>query len=291
VPYSSTGRPDGISRGTAALRTEGLMGRLAESADLRDAGDLILVERDAGRGRSGLCNEPGLAELIARSGTAVARARLAGRWPLLVGGDCPAVLGPLAALRSTSGASGMLMIDGHEDAWPPWRSPTGEASDSELAIALGLVGDLPDGVDGVTGVLEPSVTVLVGPRDGDELRDHAVPSIAGHVGMLLTDRDVRQRGADALASAAVMHLDRGALAWWLHVDLDVLSSDAFPAADYLQPGGLDWAQLTTLTTYALSSSRCAGASVVIYNADLDPDRRVARRTIDFLAAAFTAERS
>ncbi len=33
---------------------------------------------------------------------------------------------------------GVLFIDGHEDAWPPELSTTGEAADMELGFALGV---------------------------------------------------------------------------------------------------------------------------------------------------------
>ena len=77
--------------------------------------------------------------------------------------------------------------------------------------------------------------------------------------------------------------------WWLHVDLDVLSTVALPAVDYPQDGGLDWAQLEAVTAAALAVPGCVGASLCIYNPDLDPDGRHARRIVSYagsLAAGF-----
>ena len=37
--------------------------------------------------------------------------------------------------------------------------------------------------------------------------------------------------------------DRAGRRIWLHLDLDVLTSDALPAVSYLQPVGLDWDEL------------------------------------------------
>jgi arginase len=76
--------------------------------------------------------------------------------------------------------------------------------------------------------------------------------------------------------------------WWLHVDLDVLSFAEFDACgdegqDPL-PGGLTWAQLTTVTTAALDGGGCRGCSVVVYNPDRDSDRSNAARIVDFLTA-------
>ena len=58
--------------------------------------------------------------------------------PLIVGGDCPILLGCLAAFGSAE-TRGLLFVDGHEDAYPPELSTTGEAADMELGFALGLV--------------------------------------------------------------------------------------------------------------------------------------------------------
>ena len=71
--------------------------------------------------------------------------------------------------------------------------------------------------------------------------------------------------------------------WWLHVDLDVLSSEALPAVDYLQPGGLSWAELETVATTALAHPGCVGLTVTIYSPDLDPDGRHAARIAAFFA--------
>lgn len=57
--------------------------------------------------------------------------------------------------------------------------------------------------------------------------------------------------------------------WWLHVDLDVLSTSALAAVDYPQPGGLSWTQLRDLTTALIRLGGCTGISVCIYNPELD----------------------
>ena len=77
-------------------------------------------------------------------------------------------------------------------------------------------------------------------------------------------------------------------AWWLHVDLDVLSTEAFSAVDYQQPGGLTWQQLEDLAHAVLSVPGCAGASVVIYNRDVDGGQ-AAPRIVEY--AAFLLERA
>ncbi|HJT93658.1 MAG TPA: arginase family protein, partial [Mycobacterium sp.] len=70
--------------------------------------------------------------------------------------------------------------------------------------------------------------------------------------------------------------------WWCHVDLDVLDTASLDAVDYPQPGGVTWSQLESITAACLDVPGCLGASVVIYNPDLD-EGRAAARIADYVA--------
>jgi arginase len=283
VPYTSMARPGGIADAIRVLRDAGLAERLAACGDVCDAGDIAPIEGDPARGASGLLKEDGLARLVEATREAAGRSLGEGRRPLLVGADCPVLLGALAAGRERHGDVGLLLVDGHEDAWPPWRSETGEASDSEVAIALGNVDRLPEPVGELMPLLDRHAVAMLGPRDGEELAEAEVDSLRDTVALFCDDQAVRAMGASASAAEAIAALGPGAPSFWLHLDLDVLQTDDFPAADYLQPGGLSWAELSEIAAAALIDERCLGASVVIYNPDLDPDRTSAARIVRFLS--------
>jgi arginase len=280
VPYTSMAKPGGIADAIHVLRDAGLAERVAARGDVRDAGDLEPIAGEPVRGASGLLKEGALVRLVEATRQAAGRSLDQGRRPLLVGGDCPVLLGPLAAGRDRRGEVGLLLVDGHEDAWPPQRSPSGEASDSEVAIALGAVDGLPEPLGQLTPLLDRHALAMLGPRDREELAGADVDSLRGGVGLFRDDQAMRAKGASASAREAIDALGRS---FWLHVDLDVLGSDDFPAADYLQPGGLSWAELAEIGAAALRDGRCLGGSVVIYNPDLDPDRTSAERVVRFLA--------
>jgi arginase len=280
VPYTSMAKPGGIADAIRVLRDAGLAERLAAAGDVRDAGDLEPISGDAVRGPSGLLKEHALARLVDATREAAGRSLDRGRRPLLVGADCPVLLGPLAAGRDRHGKVGLLMVDGHEDAWPPRRSNTGEASDSEVAIALGTVKGLPEPLAQLTPLLDRRAVAMLGPRDREELAEANVDSLRESVALFRDDEAVRAMGASASAREAIAALGHS---FWLHVDLDVLGTDDFPAADYLQPGGLSWGELAEIAEAALTDARCLGCSVVIYNPDLDPDRTSAGRIVRFLS--------
>ena len=279
VPYTSMRLPGGIARGIDILRSRGLAARLG-ALGIVDFGDLRLQNPDGVRGASGLLNEAALVELVEATREATLSARNDGDRLLMVGGDCPVMLGALAALRDHSAARvGLLMLDGHEDGWLPSQSPTGEASDSELAIALGLVSDgLPAPLDQLVPLLEPADVALIGPRDRGEIDAERGRSLRDHVGLFLSAEETAR--AEDPGAAALRELEVSG--FWLHVDLDVLATDAFDAADYLQPGGLTWSELDAIADIAIADPRCKGASVVIYNPELDPDRQAADHVVEFV---------
>jgi arginase len=283
VPYTSMAEPGGIEDAIEVLRDAGLADRLAARGGVRDAGDLEPIADEPVRGASGLLKEGALARLVEATREAVGRTLDQGRRPLLVGGDCPVLLGALAAGRDQQGEAGLVLVDGHEDAWPPRRSATGEASDSEVAIALGMVDGLPEPIGQLTPLLDRHALAMLGPRDHEELAEANVDSLRDTVALFRDDHQVQAKGASASARDAIAALGPGSPSFWLHVDLDALQTDDFPAADYLQPGGLTWVELAEIAATALSNERCLGASVVIYNPDLDPDRTAAARIVRFLS--------
>jgi arginase len=288
VPYSSMAKPGGIANAIQVLREVELAERLAVTADVRDAGDLRLLAGSGGRGASGLLNERALGHLVNATREAVLRCVDRGGRPVLVGGDCPVLLGALAACRDRYGVAGLLLVDGHEDAWPPQLSSTGEASDSEVAIALGRIGDLPEPLDRLVPLLDPEAVCMLGPRDRSTIEQGGAESLAQTVALFRDDESVRAAGAEASACEAVRALAKAAPVFWLHIDLDVLRTADFPAADYTQPGGLTWNELMEIAKPALAAPDCLGCSIVIYNPDLDPNRTSAARVVRFAADLVSA---
>ena len=136
VPFNSSGREGGVARAPAALRRAGLVSRLAERVEVDDTGDVgFEPPRPERSPRSGLLSERALVSMVQRTREAVAAVHRAGGFPLVLGGDCPVMLGGLAATRDRFGSAGLLMVDGHEDGYPPRQSTTGEAAPSRTIVA------------------------------------------------------------------------------------------------------------------------------------------------------------
>jgi arginase len=278
VPFNSSGRSEGVARMPAALLDTGLAMALPGAR-------VVPVDVPAGdpqRGPSGLAAEEALAAMVAAVAERVLQAWAADRMPVVLGGDCPVLLGGLVAATRRNYDAALVFVDGHEDAWDPPHSTTGEAADSEIALALGWATP-PAGLVPMLPCLSPSGLLQLGPRDAAELAGAGRPSLADRVELLPGDRLAAPEGLDIALDLAAGLLTRHRH-WWLHVDLDVLSSAALAAVDYPQPGGLSWEQLEALTGRLLGLGGCGGLSVCIYNPELD-DGAAAARISEYVTGA------
>ena len=289
VPYTSTGQSIGEARAPGVLRAAGLLDALRSAGDTpADLGDVAFgrnaPERDP---LSGIVAPGALIEMVLATRRAVTRSLESGLFPFVVGGECPLLLGCLAAARDAYAQVGLFFVDGHEDAWPPHASTTGEAADMELGLALGQtsLAGWPE-LETLLPLIDPSDAVLLGPRDRQEIVDAGVVSLQDTV-RLLTDVDLQRGDISTLARVEAERLQRSSGNWWFHLDLDVLSTTALPAVRYPQPGGLGWDELTQLALAALEVPGLIGCDLTIYNPDLDPAGDGAARIVEFVATMAT----
>jgi arginase len=288
VPFNSAGFPGGEARAPAALRATGLVEALHEFADVHDYGDVALPEPSPERdSTTGIIAPANLVAMVAAVRALVAQAISHGDVPLVIGGECPLLLGCLAAARDAYGRVGLLFFDGHEDAWPPHQSTTGEAADMELGFALGLTASGVQDFDALLPLVRPGDAIVLGPRDRDELAAANVPSFASTV-TFRDDQALLATDLDAASKALTRQLHAAANHWWFHLDLDVLATQSLSAIRYPQPGGLSWPHIETIAAAALQAPGLVGWNITIYNPDLDLDGSGAVRIVTFLETMFSA---
>jgi arginase len=211
----------------------------------------------------------------------------AGRFPVVLGGDCSILLGSALALRR-HGRHGLLYVDGHTDFATPATSPSGGAAGMDLALVCGHgPAELAD-LEGLRPLIRESDIVVLGHRDIRDPGTYPARAIFASAIRLCPLDTIQQVGVRRSGSEAVQALcGVGVAGFWVHVDVDVLDSDVMPAVDSPQPGGLTYAELTELLRVALASELAVGLQVTIFDPDLDSDGRLARELTDVIAEALS----
>lgn len=271
------GSVPGASKAPEALREAGLFTRFAEFG-ATDSGVVLAgryVDDDATRPTGHIRNEEATIDhsrrLAARIGAALDR----GEAPLVVGGDCAILLGAgLATARR--GGVGLVHVDGHTDFRHPGNSDDcASVAGEALAAAIGRHWPAIADLDGLGPYFSSDRTAHIGHRADDE----DLEEVRNALGRVTSSADVLSLGAARVGadSAAV-----AGSAYWLQVDVDVLDASIMPAVDSPDPGGIGAAELTALLQKL--APQAVGASITVFDPDLDPDGRYARLLVEVLTA-------
>ncbi|WP_435742636.1 arginase family protein [Microbacterium sp. PMB16] len=270
------GSVPGSAKAPEALREAGLHTRFAAHGAL-DGGVLLpgrYVDDDDDRPTGRVRNEAALVDHARRLATRITDVFDAGRAPLVIGGDCSLVVGAGIACAQRGG-TGLVHVDGHTDFRHPDNSDECASVAGEgLAAAIGLHWPAIADIDGLAPYFDPRHTAHIGHRDDDEEQEE----VRRLLGLVSPAALVIARGADEVAAASARVA--GPNGYWLQVDVDVLDPSVMPAVDSPDPGGLSAAQLTDLLR-ALAP-QAVGASITVFDPDLDPDGRYARLLVDIL---------
>jgi arginase len=288
VPIDSLGTPGGTERAPAALRQAGIVAELRA----RDAGDLAVriagTDRDPG---SGIVGYPSVVRTCEGVRDGVEHLLRAGAFPVVLGGCCALVPGVAAGVRRAhSGTVGLAYVDGHLDLYDGRTSPTGEAADMPVAVVAGH-GDATLGSLGGAAPLIPAAGIaLLAHRDSDEARSlrSVMPDEIG-IGSSRDCADVQRSGPGRVGADTAERLGADGGRFWLSIDVDVLSDEAFAATPVKQPGGLDGDELVELCRPLAQHPACIGLDLLCYDPDLDDDDRTgAGAVVDLLRRILVA---
>lgn len=275
------GSVPGAAKAPEALRDAGLFARFTERG-ATDSGVVLAgryVDDDGTRPAGLVRNQSAVIDHSRRLATRIGKALDDGDAPLVIGGDCAILLGAgLATARR--GGVGLVHVDGHTDFRHPGNSDEcGAVAGEALAAAVGRHWPALADIDGLAPYFAADRTAHIGHRADDE----DLEEVRGMLGRVTPAADVLSLGATAVgaASAAV-----AGTSYWLQVDVDVLDAAIMPAVDSPDPGGIGAAELTALL--AELAPHAVGASITVFDPDLDPDGRHARLLVDILSEGLSA---
>jgi len=236
---------------------------------------------------TGVRNAQAIAAYSQQLAAAVQPLVSSGAFPLVLGGDCSILLGPMLALRR-QGRYGLCFIDGHLDLLTPESSASKGVAGMDLALAIGHGPDLLSNLDGLRPLVQESDVVALGFRGGTEGYGALTEPATRPPLLWLPLTDVREQGPVAAAEAALALFEGARVqGFWIHLDVDVLDDSVMPAVDSRQPDGLSYEELGAVVRRLLQSPLAVGMELTILDPDLDPDGLIIESFVDFLEDAFS----
>jgi arginase len=275
VPYDSGVRGWRMGAGPERLVEAGL-------ADaLRQAGHDVTLEVVTVDGHAGRTETQTAFALLHAIAAQVRGAVTAGRFPLVVAGNCLSAVGVLAGLARASRT--VVWFDAHGDLNTPDTTVTGFLDGMALATAQGLCWQqLARAVPGFAPV-EPSACCLVGVRDLD-------PAEA----QLIAAMGITHAAPAALTADLDRFLrrpERGDGGAYVHFDLDVLDPAVGQANPFPVPGGLSVAAATAAIGAISRVTGVAAAALTAYAPEYDTGGTVPTAACAIARALVEAARS
>lgn len=279
IPIDSVGGAVGTTFMPRALREAGIV----EALRAEDLGDLdVLIEPPVRDPETGIVGWDSVLQVTRTIREAVARLADPDAKTVILGGCCTLAVGTIAGLRDRVGELGIVYLDGHMDLYDGRNSPTGEAADMPLAVALGIGPKAWVEAAGHAPLLQPANVALVGFRDLEEAKGLGSVTPDQLPGIIARDTaDIRRAGPARTASEARAAVAPGDRRFWVFVDLDILDEAVFPN-DAPVADGLDWPELRELLAPLVRDPACLGVAVACYNPERDPDGVSARHIVDML---------
>jgi arginase len=286
APSSAAAFSPGSEKAPAVLRAAGLIERLQSIGyQVTDFGDsaprLFADDEEHKRARN-------IPEIVASLNDLKPRAELAvksGALVLVLGGDCTQIVALLTGARRYYKHINLLWFDRDADLNTPASTPSGRLDGMALA---GIIGKGSPELVRFWGepplVREPDTVVYGLVRVDPPEQEFLTRSPMRHV----YAADIQLKGAAAAAQNALGLLHADAREFMLHLDLDAITQEEFPAVNVPDSGGLSFADVKASLVEFVKHKNLLALDVAQYNPDKDPDGSGAKKVIDLIAEVLAA---
>jgi arginase len=286
APSSAAGFAPGTEKAPAALRAAGLVEKLQsigyEVTDFGDCAARHFADDDEHK------RARNIPEIVAALNELKPKAELAaksGGLLLVLGGDCVQTVAILTGARRYYKQLSLLWFDRDADLNTPASTPSGRLDGMALA---GIVGKGSPELVRFWGepplVREPDTLIYGLVRVDAPEQEFLARSPMRHV----YAADIQLKGAGVAAQSALSQLHADARELMLHLDLDVIAQEEFPAVNVPDSGGLTYADVQASLTEFVKHKNLLGLDVAQYNPDKDPDGSGAKKVVDLLVEALAA---
>ena len=283
VPTSAGSHNAGQEKAPAAWRAAGLIdGLRAAGLDVEDRGDLPAAPFRPVQPADGLRDADRVAEVARRVATEVAAIRAGGRLPLVLGGDCTITLGALDG----SGGGGLVYFDGDADLSTPERSVSAVADTMGMTHMLGGGSPRLARLGSRYPLLRPGQVVLFGFDPAELDTGEWTELVSRH--LYAAPGPAVRSDPGGQARAARGYLERRAVTYLVHLDVDVLHTGLFPLANFPHFAGLALEEVSVCLTEFTRGEKFGGLVITEVNPDHDPEGRLIKALAAAVAKALAA---
>jgi arginase len=286
APSSAASFALGTEKAPGALRAAGLIERLQSAGfEVTDHGDcaprLFADDEEHRRARNLVEIVAGLNDLKTRTEIAVKTGALV----LVLGGDCAQAVGLLTGARRYYKHINLLWFDRDADLNTPATTPSGRIDGMVVAHIIGrgapeLVrfwGEPPL-------VREPDITLF-----GVERLDPPEQEFLSKAPLrCIRASDIQAKGAAASAVDALNHLHAATREFVVHLDLDVISQEEFPAVVVPGSGGLRFEDVRAALKEFARSKNLVALEIAQFNPEKDASGDYARKIVELLVESLSA---
>ncbi len=286
APSSAAAFMPGSEKAPAALRAAGLIERLQSIGyEVTDLGDcpaqLFADDEEHKRARNLPAIVKSLNELKPRAEMAVKSGALV----LVLGGDCTQVIGLLTGARRYYRHVNLLWFDRDADLNTPASTPSGRLDGMALSTIIGKGSPELVRFWGEPQIVREPETVLFGvARLDPPEQEFLTKSPVRHI----LAADIQAKGVEKSTQQAIEQLHADTREFVLHLDVDVIAQEEFPAVNVPGSGGMSLADVQSALTEFAKQKNLLGLDVAQYNPDKDPDGSGASKLIELLAEVLAA---
>jgi arginase len=286
APSSAAAFLPGSEKAPAALRAAGLVEKLQsigyEVSDLGDCAPQIFADDDEHKRARNL---PAIVESLNDLKPRAELAIKSGGLVLVLGGDCTQIIALLAGARRYYKHFSLLWFDRHADLNTPASTPSGRLDGMALAAIQGRGSAELVRFWGEPPLVREPDTLIYGLEQVDPPEQEFLSrSPVRHV----YAADIQLKGATTAAQNSLGQLHADGREFMLHLDLDVIAQEEFPASNVPGSGGLSLADVRASFTEFVKHKNLLGLDIAQYNPEKDPDGSSANRLIDLLSEALSA---
>jgi len=277
-PYP--GKEPGVRHLPSWLKKQGLYDQLSVAATTRLDPPAYTMNIDA---ESGVRNADALVNYAIAQNKLLSREMDEKLFPLIIGGDCSILLGPLLTLRQ-QGDYALFYLDGHTDFMWPALSETAGAGGMVAAFAAGRGPEKLTNILNLRPYIPEEQVWCVGNREYIDWYEAAIKeSKATYVSL----SKLRKRGINECVQLFMKQVYAKNLdGFWIHFDVDVLNDEIMPAVDSRTPDGLQYEELREILIPLLSDPKVAGLTLTILDPDLDPEGFYTKKFVDEIGKLF-----